>query len=161
MIPRHLKLAASVLATAALSLSPVFAAPYADGSKVESFTAKDQHEQAFTFKPAETKFLLVSHDMETGKKANAALNALGKDYLGSKKAVYVANIHGMPGIGRMFAMPKMKKYAHRIILGDDEALIAKFPEQKDKVTVLKLNNGIVSSISYWNPGAEPLDSLLK
>ncbi len=119
MIPRHLKLAASVLATAALSLSPVFAAPYADGSKVESFTARDQHEQAFTFKPAETKFLLVSHDMETGKKANAALNALGKDYLGSKKA------------------------------------------QKDKVTVLKLNDGRVSSIAYWSPAAEPLDTLLK
>jgi hypothetical protein len=161
MIPRYLKLAASVLATAALSLGPVFAAPYADGSKVESFTAKDQHEQAFTFKPAETKFLLVSHDMETGKKANAALNALGKDYLGSKKAVYVANIHGMPGIGRMFAMPKMRKYVHRIILGDDEALIARFPEQKDKVTVLKLNDGRVSSIAYWSPAAEPLDTLLK
>jgi hypothetical protein len=161
MIARHLRPAAGLLATAALSLSCVFAAPYEAGSQVQTFAAKDQHEQAFTFKPAETKFLLVSHDMETGKKANAALNALGKDYLGSKKAVYVANIHGMPGIGRMFAMPKMKKYAHRIILGDDESLIAKFPEQKDKVTILKLNGGKVSSIAYWNPGAEPLDPLLK
>jgi hypothetical protein len=148
-------------ALTALSIGLAHAAPYAVGSKVESFTAKDQHEQAFTFKPAETKFLLVSHDMETGKKANAALTALGKDYLGTKKAVYVANIHGMPGIGRMFAMPKMKKYVHRIVLGDDAALIAKFPEQKDKVTVLKLNDGKVSSIAYWNPGAEPLDTLLK
>ena len=137
------------------------AAPYAVGTKVESFTAKDQHEKSFTFKPAETRFLLVSHDMETGKKANAALTALGKDYLPAKNAVYVANIHGMPGIGRMFAMPKMKKYAHRIILGDDEELIAKFPEQKDKVTVLKLTDGKVSSIAYWNPGADPLDAVLK
>ena len=65
--------------------------------------------------------------METGKKANAALSALGKDYLPAKNAVYLANIHGMPGIGRMFALPKMKKYSHRIILGDDAALIARFP----------------------------------
>jgi hypothetical protein len=67
----------------------------------------------------------------------------------------------MPGIGRMFAMPKMKKYAHRIILGDDEALIAKFPEQKGKVTVLKLDDGKVNSITYWTPGAETLNDSLK
>jgi hypothetical protein len=156
MIPRLITIAAAVL-----SLGIAHAAPYAVGSKVESFTAKDQHEKSFTLKPVETGFLLVSHDMETGKKANAALNALGKEYLGTKKAVYIANIHGMPGIGRMFAMPKMKKYVHRIILGDDEALIAKFPEQKDKVTVLKLDGGKVAAISYWTPGAESPDELLK
>ncbi len=161
MKPQLIKTAATLLATTTLSIGIALAAPYAEGSKVESFSAKDQHEQAFTLKPAETKFLLVSHDMETGKKANAALNALGKDYLGTKKAVYVANIHGMPGIGRMFAMPKMKKYVHRIILGDDAALIAKFPEQKDKVTVLKLSDGTVTSVSYWTPGLEKPDEVLK
>lgn len=155
------KTATTAFATACLSIGLTLAAPYAAGSKVEPFTAKDQHEQAFTLKPAETKYLLVSHDMETGKKANAALNALGKDYLGNKKAVYVANIHGMPGIGRMFAMPKMKKYVHRIILGDDANLIAKFPEEKGKVTVLKLSGGKVISVAYWSPETEQLDSLLK
>ena len=99
--------------------------------------------------------------MDTGKKANKSLNALGKDYLGSKNAVYVANIHGMPAIGRAFAMPKMRKYVHRIILGDDANLIAKFPEQKGKVTVLKLSGGNVSSVSYWDPAAEKLDDKLK
>ena len=67
----------------------------------------------------------------------------------------------MPGVGRMFAMPKMKKYVHRIILGDDAALIARFPEQKDKVTVLRLADGKVAAIGYWSPGAEPLDGVLK
>jgi hypothetical protein len=161
MHSRFLRLTATVFATAALTMGLSLAAPYTEGSKVEPFTAKDQHENPFTLKPAETKFLLVSHDMETGKKANAALNALGKDYLGTKNAVYVANIHGMPGIGRMFAMPKMKKYVHRIILGDDETLIARFPEQKGKVTVLKLDDGKVNSITYWTPGAEALDTTLK
>jgi len=156
-----LKLTSAVLAATAVSISFAFAAPYAAGSKVEPFTAKDQHGEEFTLKAADTKFLLASHDMETGKKANAALNAKGKDYLGGKKAVYVANIHGMPGIGRMFAMPKMRKYAHRIVLGDDEALIAKFPEEKGKVTVLKLNGGKVTAVSYWTPGTESIDDILK
>ena len=61
----------------------------------------------------------------------------------------------------MFALPKMRKYSHTIILGDDAALIAKCPEQKDRVSVLKLVDGKVSSAQYWNPGAEPLDDFLK
>jgi hypothetical protein len=112
-------------------------------------------------KPTETRFLLTSHDMETGKKANAVLTNLGKDYLGGKKTVYIANIHGMPGIGRMFALPKMKKYAHQIILGDDAELIAKFPEEKGKVTVLKMTGGKVTSVSYWSPETEAIDTILK
>ncbi len=134
---------------------------YAVGSPIESFAAKDQHDQWFTLEPAKLRYLLVSHDMETGKQANAVLTTLGKDYLGSKQAIYLANIHGMPGIGRMFAMPKMKKYTHRIILGDDAALIAKFPQQVGKVTVLGLESGKVTTVQYWTPGNEPLDSLLK
>jgi len=156
-----LRFIAIVFATASLSIGLSLAGPYIVGSKVEPFTAKDQHERTFTLNPAEIKFLLVSHDMETGKKANAALNALGKEYLDTKHAIYVANIHGMPGIGRMFAMPKMKKYVHRIILGDDELLIARFSEQKSKVTVLKLNGGRVDSISYWAPGNEGIETALK
>lgn len=161
MKPQFLKHAGAALATTILSLGLVFAAPYEKGQSVAPFQAKDQFENAFTFKPAETKFLLVSHDMETGKKANAVLSPLGKDFLGSKKAVYMANIFGMPGIGRMFAMPKMKKYNHTIILADDEALIARFPVQAGKVTVLTLSNGKVGSIAYWTPGTEGIEGFLK
>ena len=137
------------------------AEPYKTGSALKPFTAKDQHEQAYTFDAKTTRYLLVSHDMETGKKANGALTALGKDHLSGKKAVYIANIHGMPGVGRMFALPKMKKYNHRIILGDDAALIADFPEQKGKVTVLGLSNGKVTSVGYWDPSTEGVNNFLK
>jgi hypothetical protein len=138
-----------------------FAAPYEKGQRVEAFQAKDQYDQAFTFKPAETRFLLVTHDMETGKKANAVLTTVGKESLTKKKVVYLANIFGMPGIGRMFAIPKMKKYSHTIILGDDANLIARFPVETGKVTVLGLQGGAVSSVKYWTPGTETLDDYLK
>ncbi len=156
-----LKKTTAALAVTLLGSALSFAAPYQAGQRVESFQAKDQHEQAFTLKPAETRFLLVSHDMETGKKANTALTALGKDYLPGKKAVYVANIHGMPGVGRMFALPKMKKYSHRIILGDDAALIARFPQQAGTVTVIAVADGKVKSIKYWTPGTDGVDDYLK
>jgi hypothetical protein len=156
-----LKKTTAALAVTLLGSALSLAAPYEAGQRVESFQAKDQHEQAFTLKPTETRFLLVSHDMETGKKANTALTALGKDYLPGKKAVYVANIHGMPGVGRMFALPKMKKYSHRIILGDDAALIARFPQQAGKVTVIAVADGKVQSIKYWTPGTDGVNDYLK
>ncbi len=152
---------ATAIAAAICATTMAFARPYEKGDAVSSFKAEDQYGKAFTFESGNTRYLLVSHDMETGKKANAALSNLGKDHLDGKKAVYVANIFGMPGIGRMFAIPKMKKYSHRIILGDDEALIARFPQQAGKVTVLKLSNGKVADISYWTPGTDSVDDFLK
>jgi hypothetical protein len=134
---------------------------YDKGTTITAFQAKDQYDQPYAFDAKATRYLLVSLDMETGKKANAALTALGKDYLPTKHAVYMANIQGMPAIGRMFAIPKMKKYAHRIILGDDAALIAHFPESKGKVTILTLSEGKVKEVSYWDPVSENVASLLK
>lgn len=142
------------------ALSTAVAAPYEKGQAVDSFQAKDQHDQPFTLAPAETRFLLVSHDMDTGKKANGVLTHEAAR-LAQTKVVFLANIHGMPAIGRAFAFPKMRKYAHRIIIGDDAGLIARFPTQQGKVTVLELKDGKVASIRYWTPGSEPLQEFLK
>lgn len=161
MIARNLKLTARILATAALTIGAVIAEPYQSGEKIKPFTALDQHDKEFTLRPADVKFLLVSHDMETGKKANAKLTARGNAYLGSKSAVFLANIHGMPGIGRMFAMRKMRRYAHRIILGDSPELIAKFPHKDGQVTVLKVKNGTIDAVDYWSPDKQDLDEVLK
>ena len=138
-----------------------FAAPCEVGKALAPFSAKDQHDQPFEFKSASLRYLLISHDMDTGKRANAALHGAGADYLPSKRAAYLANIHGMPGIGRVFALPKMRKYCHRIILGDDAELNSRFPEQTGKVTVLTLDGDKVTAIHFWTPESEPIDSVLK
>lgn len=151
----------AILAIALIGATGALAAPYEKGQAVAAFQAKDQHDNAFTFKPGDTRFLLVSHDMETGKKANAVLTTVGQENLTKQKVVYLANIFGMPGVGRMFALPKMKKYSHQIILGDDAELIAHFPVETGKVTVLALTGGKVTSIKYWAPGTEALDGFLK
>jgi hypothetical protein len=134
---------------------------YQKGSKLDAFQASDQHGNAYSFDAAATKYLLVSFDMETGKKANAALSAQGAEFLGNNKAVYVANIFGMPGIGRFFALPKMRKYPHRIILGDDAALLTPYPQQAGKVTVLTMSRGTIQDIRYWDPASESVVELLK
>lgn len=138
-----------------------FADQYGLTSKVKSFTAKDQHGEEFTL-DNKTRFLLLSDDMATGKITNAALSKKGAEYLPKKKAVYVANIFGMPGIGRMFAFKKMKTYPHRIIYGDDKDLMTPFPKHPAHVTVLKLDSeGKITRISYWNPATEDVETHLK
>jgi hypothetical protein len=161
MIHRFLSRTVIALAAVVVSTGSAFSAPYAQGDRVEAFQSKTQHDQAYAFKPGDTRYLLVSHDMDTGKKANAVLTTVGPENLAKKKVVYLANIHGMPGVGRMFAMPKMRKYSHTIILGDDANLIAKFPQETGKVTVLQLESGKVESVKYWNPGVDALDDYLK
>ena len=84
------------------------------------------------------------------------LSPLGKDFLASKKAVYMANIFGMPGIGRMFAMPKMKKYNHRIILADDAALIA-ISRYKLEKSPCSRSRRQGCAIAYWAPGTESVE----
>lgn len=158
MKPLQTLLAAAVIL---LGTATAPAETYAEGSKVKTFSAADQHGTSWTFDPAKTRFLLVSFDMETAKKANAALAAKGKDFLPGKQACYVANIHGMPGVGRMFALPKMRKYPHQIILADAADLLTPFPQQAGKVTVLKLDRGTVRAIRHWDPADGQVEEQLK
>jgi hypothetical protein len=130
------------------------AEPMKVGDSVKTFTAKDQHGQDFELK-GEIEYLLVSFDMSTGKKANAFLEGKGAAFLDTLKAVYVSNIHGMPAVGRFFAMPKMRKYPHRIILADSEDLLRDYPTEKDRVTVLALDPNLkITAIYFWDPSKD-------
>lgn len=150
-----------VLASALLSFSPARAdETYRVGSAVAAFAANDQFGAPFKL-DADCRFLLVSFDMATGKQANVKLSALGRDYLPKLHAAYVANIHGMPAIGRAFALPKMRSYAHRIVLADSETLLAPFPKQEKRVTVLRLQRGKITKIAYWDPEKEGVAAVLR
>lgn len=121
------------------------------GDAVPALQARDQHDQAFTLAD-DTRWLLVAFDMGTGKAANVFLQKKGASFLPEHHAVFIANIHGMPGVGRVFALPKMRRYPHRIILADEEHLLDPFPREDDRVTLIKLGPGrVVESITYWNP----------
>jgi len=132
---------------------------YTVGSSVSAFSANDQFGAPFKL-GADCRALLISFDMATGKQANQQLSALGKDFLPQHHAVYVANIHEMPAIGRVFALPKMRSYAHRIVLADDATLLSPFPKQEKRVTVLLLQKSKVTGIRYWDPEKDDVATVL-
>ncbi len=133
------------------------AATLEKGSPLPEFQAKDQHEVDYPF-PDDTQFLAVTFTMSAGKMANKYFSEKGKDYLPANKAVFLSNIDGMPKVARVFAMPKMQKYPHRIMLADQEGLLDPFPQEKGMVTVLTLDkNRNILEIKFWNPasGTDP------
>jgi len=68
----------------------------------------------------------------------------------------------MPGIGRFFVLPKMRKYPHRIILVDEPHLLDPFRRKENHVTVVRIGeSGVVQSIAYWNPGDESPEGYLQ
>jgi len=149
MILRHLFL---LLSLCSLCLS---AEPFKVGDTVPSFNAKDQHEKDFSYEPGAVRLLLVSYEMGVGKDTNAWLAKQPVAFLGTHKAIFLADIHPMPGIGRAFALPKMRKYPHQIVLGDDAKLLERHPRKKGHLTVFTLDEkGIISEIRFIDPEKE-------
>ncbi|RME69717.1 MAG: hypothetical protein D6781_07980, partial [Verrucomicrobia bacterium] len=150
---RRLRLPTGLLLAGLLAIG-ASAAPLGIGDPMPRIAGQDQHEKPLAV-DASTRHVLVSFDMGTGKRANAWLSDQGAAYLPDHRAIFIANIHGMPGIGRMFALPKMRRYAHRILLADEEGLLDDIPREEKKVTVLTLaDDGTIAAISFWDPASD-------
>jgi hypothetical protein len=124
---------------------------YRIGDVFAPFTTKDQHEKRYTFERG-VRVVIVSFEMGAGKAANAFFEKQPASFLDSHQAIFVSNIHGMPGIGRMFALPKMKKYPHRILLADAPDFLDRYPAKDDQLTVFTLDErGAITAIRHVNP----------
>lgn len=134
-----------------VSVNALDASQLKSGDKFPQIQSTDQHEEQYSI-PEGTQFVAVTFTMSAGKKANQYFSSKGKSFLPDNKAVYLANIHGMPSVARVFAMPKMRKYPHRIMLADEKDLLEPFPQKKGFATVFQLDdsNRIVS-ITFWDP----------
>lgn len=144
-----------------LSCHLASAAPLAVGDAIPAIAAKDQHGAAYTFTNG-TAFLLVAVEMDAAKAANQKLAVEGTGFLEKHRAAYLMDIHPMPGIAKVFALPKMRKYPHRIVLIETKGVLNWAPSKPGHVTVLTLNaEGRVQKIGYWNSAGEPASTLFQ
>jgi hypothetical protein len=124
---------------------------YKVGDAFVAFTTKDQHERTFAYEGG-ARLVVVAFEMGAGKAANAFFEQKPADFLAAHRAIFISNIYGMPGIGRAFALPKMKKYPHRILLADAPDFLARYPAEDDRLTVLALDDkGTITAIRHVNP----------
>lgn len=144
-------LLAGQLATAA-TLQP--------GEALPSIRLQDQHEKSFAI-ARDTRLIFFAADMETSRLMAKALKALPPATLQEKKAVYIADISGMPGlISTMMAVPKIQKAPYSVALirfaKDGEQL----PRKPGAVTVLKVESGTIRSVDFAR-NAQQISSHLK
>ena len=134
----------------AMVLVPLWgaAAPVEPGAVLPTLTLSDQHDKPWTAGPS-TKHLLFAADKAASDLANALLAAQGPGFLSGSGIVYVADISAMPAlVTRLFARPKLRELPFPIGLVSEAALTADLPRQPGRVTVLDLNQGVITQIRY-------------
>ncbi|MDD2950784.1 MAG: hypothetical protein PHU29_08350 [Sulfuricurvum sp.] len=134
-----------VLLLIAVSL---WGAPYKEGQSVPPLELKDQFGTKHILKVMPHTLIMV-FEKGTSSTVNDYLAAQDKGYLNAHNAAFVADISGMPSfITKAFAIPKMQKYPHIVLLIDDEEFGLKFPGKEEKITIMKFKGNTVESIDY-------------
>ncbi len=126
----------------------LWSAPYKVGQSVMPLDLSDQFGKRVSLKMM-PKTVVMAFEKGTGATVNDYLNAQEKGYLAKYKAAFVADISQMPKfITESFALPKMRKYNHTVLLIQDEEQGLNFPYQEDKITVMKFRGNFLTKIDF-------------
>ena len=126
------------------------------GDLVPVISAPDQNGKPFV-STNHYQFLLIATEMAAAKVANQKLAEQEAGFLELHHAAWLLDIHSMPAIARFFAFPKLRKYPQRIILVDRAEILAGFPAQAGRVTVVAVTpDQHIRNFSFWDPNATPL-----
>ncbi|CAA6805309.1 MAG: FAD/FMN-containing dehydrogenases [uncultured Thiotrichaceae bacterium] len=145
-----------IIIGALLFSSPAFAEPERAkvGDALPTVTLSNQHGKAVVIAD-DVKTVLYVGEMSVSKVASAFFNEQEADFLTKHQAYYIADISGMPSIiTKMFAIPKMKKRPYDILLVKEEKDVALIPRKEDSMTVIKVKEGLISSVDYVKTGEE-------
>ncbi len=136
----------------------LFASEFKIGDKIGTFSILNQHDKKVTIDDSIEK-IIVSFEKDTGANINEYLSKKNPLFLKNNKAVFIANISGMPSIiTKLFALPKMRKYDHEILLIYDED-DKRFISKEEKSTLYTLKDGVIKSIDFITK--DDLDNIFK
>lgn len=132
----------------------VWAVPYKVGQSVSPLKVEDQHGNHVILKTM-PKTLIMAYEKGTGATVNEYLNVQDKGYLKQYNAAFVADISQMPNfITTAFALPKMRKYIHTVLLIRDEEQGLRFPAQEERITVMKFRGNLLTEVAFIATTAE-------
>jgi hypothetical protein len=108
----------------------------------------DQHDRAGQV-DADTRLLVFAPDRSSSETAHEVLSEIGDEAMAQAGIRYVADISAMPGlVTKLFALPKMRDYNYRVLLGREPGDTAALPRRADQVTLIRAEAGQVSAVSY-------------
>ena len=139
---------------AALALAaPAAAEPVAVGAVLAPFSLEDQHGSPGEV-DARLRALVFTRDMDGGDVVKAALAEGGAERLARAGAVYVADVHRMPGIiRRTIAEPRLRRRPYRMLLDREGEATRDLPAREGEATLLVLDGLRVVRAEYHRDGA--------
>lgn len=138
----------------ALMAMSLWGAPYGVGMRVSSLDLSDQFGEKHPLKTM-PKTLIMVFEKETAAAVNEYLVVQEKNYLSTHNSLLIADISQMPSfVAEAFALPKLRKLPHSVLLIRDEEEGLKFPAQEGKITVMKFADDTITSITFLSSIAE-------
>jgi len=123
-----------------LTLCRPVAAQTPAAASLADLALADQHGVAHRI-PADTRTVVFVNDMDASKIVHALLETRPPDWLAQQHAVFIADIHRMPGlVTRFIALPRMRERAYPILLITDDETGTRFPRTADAVTVMAVDD---------------------
>jgi hypothetical protein len=140
------------LATLAL-LAALGGAALAADEAIEPFALEDQHGVRVEVGAA-VRTILLTRDMDGGGIVREALAGLEQAYLDERRAVYVADVSGMPGVvSRLIALPRMRRRPYRVLVDRDGSVSRRLPHVAGKATAIFLDGLRIARVAHLgSPG---------
>jgi hypothetical protein len=105
--------------------------------------------------PSNVKTIIISYEKYIGKLINKYLESQNPSYLDELNAVFIADISDIPSFFiRFVALPKIRKYKYTIYLQYEDEFSEFIPAKDKKITIIKIQNQKVKSISYVSTQSE-------
>ena len=124
------------------------AAELVPGEAFPALALPDQHGESMEIGD-DTEIVLFAADKPASDLLNGFLKDQVDDFLISRKAAYIADISGMPGlISRMIALPRMRERPYPILLAEDSAQAGFIPSREGAVTVVRLATRRVNAVAF-------------
>jgi hypothetical protein len=147
------------LLLAAFAATTVGAEPVGVGASIEPLTLEDQHGAAGAV-DAETRAVFLSRDMDGGAFVREALAEDGAAKLEKAGAVYIADVHRMPGpIRRWIAIPRMRDRSYPVLLDTEGEATASLPSEEGKATWIRLEGLQIVEVRLLGTTAEVVSLL--
>lgn len=128
--------------------------PFTIGTPMPAFTLEDQHGKKHEVN-TEVRLLLFCKEMKGNAIVSDALKKKSEGYLSQHNTFFVADTSGMPRlVAKFVAMPALRKRPYLVLLDPGPSVTRDFPSQKDKVTLLHLQNLTIKAIEFVDNPAD-------
>ena len=118
------------------------------GKRIPSFRLKDQHGKEHEVNE-QVRLVLFCKEKKGNDIVGEALEETAAGYLSQHQTFFVADTSGMPRlIAKFVALPALRKKSYRVLLDPEPSVTKDFPSEKNKVTLIFLNNLTIGKIEF-------------